>query len=221
MATEVEAAEILERRRWGEAPVCPRCGSPDFYKMLGKYGRGSEREKWMRWRCRSCMRQSTVRTGTPLEDSRLPFAVWLHMMLCVEGRKEMPTGTEIQAFHPGQSKKSAFYTKIRLWLAMPVFGFRAPAFNSYFKDRCLPRCPTCRGPSVNTQYKECPRCRVGARLKKAADRYADERREWSIPSKEATWWKIAEVQLRATNRLLRSPSRPGAAPSSPDGTLPV
>jgi hypothetical protein len=36
------------------------------------------RNKDYRWRCRDCKRMFTVRTGTIMEESRLPLRVWVH-----------------------------------------------------------------------------------------------------------------------------------------------
>jgi len=41
-------------------------------------GRGGQRNKDYRWRCRGCKEMFTVRTGTVLEESRLPLRVWVY-----------------------------------------------------------------------------------------------------------------------------------------------
>jgi hypothetical protein len=41
-------------------------------------GRDGQRNKDYRWRCRGCKQLFTVRTGTPLEESRLPLRVWVY-----------------------------------------------------------------------------------------------------------------------------------------------
>lgn len=38
------------------------------------------RNKDYRWRCRSCKKMFTVRTGTPLEETRLPLRVWVYAL---------------------------------------------------------------------------------------------------------------------------------------------
>lgn len=72
---ERKAAEYLEGLRWGDSPACPRCGSVAVYKMTAK---GGDRERHLRWRCRDCKRQYSVRTGTVLEETRLPLRIWCH-----------------------------------------------------------------------------------------------------------------------------------------------
>jgi transposase-like protein len=71
---EALAVEFMEQHRWGSDPACPRCGDMDVYQMKGADGR---RNADYRWRCRGCKRMFTVRTGTILEESRLPVRVWL------------------------------------------------------------------------------------------------------------------------------------------------
>jgi transposase-like protein len=74
-ASELLAVEFLEKQRWGSEPSCPRCGViGEVYKMLGRDG---QRNKDFRWRCRSCSKMFTVRTGTIFEESRLPLRVWV------------------------------------------------------------------------------------------------------------------------------------------------
>lgn len=68
------AVEFLEARRWGDTPACPRCGSVSVYQMRDRAT--GERNKNHRWRCRDCKRMYTVRTGTVMEESRLPLRVW-------------------------------------------------------------------------------------------------------------------------------------------------
>lgn len=71
--SEPLAVAFLEKERWGDAPCCPRCGDMDVYQMMT----GERRNKDYRWRCRGCKAMYTVRTGTPLEETRLPLRVWV------------------------------------------------------------------------------------------------------------------------------------------------
>src|SRR5262245_17331223 len=74
---ERAAVEFLEAHRWGANVACPRCGSVNVYQMAGANG---GRNKDYRWRCRDCAgtKMFTVRTGTVLEESRLPVRVWVY-----------------------------------------------------------------------------------------------------------------------------------------------
>src|ERR1700680_4841653 len=75
--SEPLAVTFLERQRWGDCPACPRCGDVSVYPMIGRDG---QRNKDYRWRCRGCKQMFTVRTGTPLEESRLPLRVWVYAL---------------------------------------------------------------------------------------------------------------------------------------------
>jgi transposase-like protein len=75
--SETAAVEFLEQHRWGAAPACPLCGADSVYKMIGQGGVNG-RNKDYRWRCRSCKKMFTVRTGTVFEESRLPLRIWVY-----------------------------------------------------------------------------------------------------------------------------------------------
>lgn len=63
-----EAAEkYFEELRWGGKIVCPHCGSEHI----------AECKKPMPFRCKSCRKHFSVRTGTMLAESRLPLQKWL------------------------------------------------------------------------------------------------------------------------------------------------
>jgi transposase-like protein len=73
---EAKAVAFFEAYRWGGRPACPQCGSVAVYQMRDR--ETGERNKDFRWRCRDCGKMYSVRTGTVLEESRLPVWVWLH-----------------------------------------------------------------------------------------------------------------------------------------------
>jgi len=71
---EPKAVAFLEDERWGGNATCPLCGSVIVYKMMT----GDVRNKDYRWRCKDCKKMYTVRTGSVLEESRLPLKVWVY-----------------------------------------------------------------------------------------------------------------------------------------------
>jgi transposase-like protein len=71
---EVKAVAFLEEQRWGINPSCPHCESEDVYRMMT----GEQRNKDFRWRCRACKRLYSVRSGSVLEETRLPVRVWVY-----------------------------------------------------------------------------------------------------------------------------------------------
>ena len=65
--TEEACLGYLEKLRWGNGFVCPRCGT------LGEAYRASR----TRLMCRACQHQSTVTSGTIFDKTRTPLRVWL------------------------------------------------------------------------------------------------------------------------------------------------
>ena len=66
-ATEEACLAYLERLRWTQRFVCPRCG------CVGNAYRASR----TRLMCPSCQHQSTVTAGTLFDKTRTPLRVWL------------------------------------------------------------------------------------------------------------------------------------------------
>ncbi len=66
-ATEEACQAFLEKLRWPQGFVCPRCGnSGDLYR--------ASRTRLM---CRSCQYRGTVTSGTIFDKTRTPLRVWL------------------------------------------------------------------------------------------------------------------------------------------------
>ena len=65
--TEEACQAFLEKLRWPQGFVCPRCGNAgDVYR--------ASRTRLM---CRSCQYQGTVTSGTIFDKTRTPLRVWL------------------------------------------------------------------------------------------------------------------------------------------------
>jgi len=79
--SEHAATAFLEINRWPNGAVCPRCEGKRVYQMGSRSG---DRNVNARWRCRDCAASRglrpamfTVRTGTVMEETRLPLRVWV------------------------------------------------------------------------------------------------------------------------------------------------
>src|SRR5262245_2749439 len=71
------AREFLERKRWPEGPICPKCGvQNEAYRLAPKAGTKTHVRKGV-WKCRACRKQFTVTVGTIFEDSKIPLNKWL------------------------------------------------------------------------------------------------------------------------------------------------
>jgi transposase-like protein len=114
-ADERSAVEFLERKRWGDCPSCPHCGSLGVYQM--KNAKTGERQADYRWRCKDCKSQFTVRIGTVFEDSRIPLRHWCYGFWRAATSKKGVSALEIHR-HTGVSYKSALFMLHRIRFAM-------------------------------------------------------------------------------------------------------
>src|ERR1039457_1491564 len=110
-STEVRCRELLERLRWPEGVMCPRC----------KDSRVSRMKDYARFECVGCEYQFTVTSGTIFHDSHLPLTRWfLAVLLLVEARKGM-SAMQLKRTLWGQHKgsyKTAWYLFHRIRAAM-------------------------------------------------------------------------------------------------------
>ncbi|WP_323811034.1 transposase, partial [Xanthomonas translucens] len=70
--SEVQCEQALEAARWPDGFTCPRCAAKrcsKFYRYEQAY-----------WQCSQCRHQSSLRSGTVFEHSRLPLRTWLLAM---------------------------------------------------------------------------------------------------------------------------------------------
>lgn len=107
--------EFFEKQRWGGVPNCPHCGSKNVYMM--KNAETGERQRDCRWRCRSCKKQFTVRTGTCLENSKVSLDSWRRIVCDVESRG-VGSARHIQRL-AGTSYKTALSIKKRIFDDFP------------------------------------------------------------------------------------------------------
>lgn len=75
------------------------------------------RQKNNRWRCRDCKSQYTVRTGTVLEDSRIPLHHWCYAFWRASTSKKGVSALEIHR-QTGLSYKSSLFMLNRIRYAM-------------------------------------------------------------------------------------------------------
>lgn len=110
-STEVRCRELLERLRWPEGVMCPRC----------KDSRVSRMKDYARFECVGCEYQFTVTSGTIFHDTHLPMPIWfLAVLLICEAKKGMSANQlrrTIWGEHRG-SYKTAWYLCHRIRAAM-------------------------------------------------------------------------------------------------------
>jgi len=109
--TDDRCRELLERLRWPEGVMCPRC----------KDSRVSRLKDYARFQCSVCEYQFTVMSGTIFHDSHLPLPIWfLAVLLIVEAKKGMSAmqlKRTLWGEHRG-SYKTAWYLCHRIRAAM-------------------------------------------------------------------------------------------------------
>ncbi|MGJ7495104.1 IS1595 family transposase [Variovorax sp. RT4R15] len=107
-ATEEACLGYLERLRWPQGFVCPRCG-------VGAEPYRSSRARLM---CRSCSTQSTVTAGTIFEKTRTPLRVWLAAAWYVTNQKHGVSALGLQRVLGLGSYQTAWAMLHRLRRAM-------------------------------------------------------------------------------------------------------
>jgi transposase-like protein len=82
---EDKAREFLEKLRWPNGPVCPKCGEiNNAYRLEPKPSKKGTHVRKGVWKCGGCREQFTVTVGTIFEDSHIPLSKWLlaYHLLC-------------------------------------------------------------------------------------------------------------------------------------------
>lgn len=102
---EEAARTFFEARRWAGEASCGHCGSVDVSECKG--------HKPMAYRCKSCRKHFSVRTGTVLAESRLPLLKWLLAIYkLTSARKGIPS-TQM-ACELGVTQKTAWFLAQRI-----------------------------------------------------------------------------------------------------------
>lgn len=97
----------LAALRWPEGFVCPAC-----------QGRESLAVRRERWRCVACQRETTVMSGTVLQDSKLPLMVWFRVMWQITAQKNGVSAMGLQRVLGLGSYKTAWTVLHKLRRAM-------------------------------------------------------------------------------------------------------
>lgn len=66
-ATRESCEEFLQKLRWPNGPVCPRCGSANVTKLATRRV----------FQCKGCRHQFSVTSGTIFHNTRLPLRKWV------------------------------------------------------------------------------------------------------------------------------------------------
>ena len=66
---EKTATEWIEKIRWSNGRICPKCGSTNTYEKANSNPQP--------YRCRGCKKFFSVKVGTALENTPLPLRKWV------------------------------------------------------------------------------------------------------------------------------------------------
>ncbi len=101
---EEAAREWFEAIYWPEGRFCPQCRGTDTYACP---------QQTMPYRCRTCRKRFSVRTGTVLQASRLPLLQWTYAiyleMTALKGVSSMKLHRDL-----GITQKSAWFMLQRI-----------------------------------------------------------------------------------------------------------
>lgn len=113
---EAKAREFFEKLRWSKGRYCPHCKSNDTVAVKD--------EKPQPYRCKTCRKHFSVRTGTVLAESNLPFQKWLLAAYLMTTAKKGISSCQM-ARELGVTQKTAWLLchKIREIWTVPVAPF--------------------------------------------------------------------------------------------------
>jgi len=106
---ESKCRAYLEKLRWPDGPVCPKCGKKETARVSG-------RESVLR--CVGCQAQFTVTAGTVFNDSHLPLSKWLLATFLMCESKKGISALQLQRMLAIGGYKTAWYLCHRIRSAM-------------------------------------------------------------------------------------------------------
>jgi transposase-like protein len=106
------ALNFVAHLRWGDEPVCPRCGCVESSYLKTR----------RLWQCKGCDKQFSVKLGTIFEDSALPLTKWLPALWLIVNAKNGISSYELHRAL-GVTQKSAWFMLHRIRLAMQTGTF--------------------------------------------------------------------------------------------------
>lgn len=114
---EDAARELLERMRWPNGPICPRCKSTVAYRLTPRVESKRPVRKGV-LKCKGCRKQFTVTVGTIFEDSHIPLSKWLLAIHLLCSSKKGMSAHQLMRMLDLKSYKSAWFMAHRIRYAM-------------------------------------------------------------------------------------------------------
>jgi transposase-like protein len=115
-ADEEKARELIERMRWPNGPVCPKCNATGAYKLTPKPDSKKPVRKGV-YKCKACRKLFSVTVGTIFERSHIALNHWLHAIHLMCSSKK---GMSAHQLHRtlGIKYQSAWFLAHRIRYAM-------------------------------------------------------------------------------------------------------
>jgi len=111
--TDAEAREYLERIRWPNGVVCPKCGScGKMYKLEGDAHRDGL------YKCSDCRKQFTVTVGTVMHRTKIDLRKWVMAFHIICASKKGVSALQLQRMLDLGSYRTAWHMAHRIRLAM-------------------------------------------------------------------------------------------------------
>lgn len=102
-ATEEAAEVFFVARRWNGHIVCPYCKADKIYKVAGSQP----------YKCATCSRKFTAKTGTIMEGSHISIRIWLLAMFLMGNSRKGISSIQL-AKQLGVTQKSAWFMAQRI-----------------------------------------------------------------------------------------------------------
>src|ERR1051326_5549016 len=106
------ALNFMAELRWPDGIVCPHCSGSEVTFLKTR----------RIWKCRSCRKQFSIKTGTVLEDSPIGLDKWLSAIWIIVNAKNGVSSYELHR-SLGITQKSAWFLSHRIRLALKAGSF--------------------------------------------------------------------------------------------------
>lgn len=114
--TDEECRGFLERMRWPNGPICPKCGAGEPYSITRKSRTKNTVQSL--YKCRACRKQFTATVGTIFEDSHIPLSKWLAALFLMCSSKKGISAHQLFRMLDLGSYRTAWFMAHRIREAM-------------------------------------------------------------------------------------------------------
>src|SRR5262245_27298287 len=120
--SEAEARAFLERLRWPDGPICPRCGVVGEATLMHSAKGSANKVRDGLYNCRACREPFTVTVNTIFEGSHIPLSKWLIGFYLFASSKKSLSALQLQRQLGLGSYRTAWHMAHRIRHAMQNRG---------------------------------------------------------------------------------------------------